>query len=51
MSDISGQVGELRFTVEVTRASTGKTEVVELIGAIDAKDLDKLQEANHGSNS
>ena len=34
MPDLSGQVGELRFTLEITRAATGLTETVELIGKI-----------------
>lgn len=34
MSDIKGQEGELRFTLEIKRAATGKTETVEMIGKI-----------------
>ena len=33
MSELSGQVGELRMTIEIKRAATGETETVELIGA------------------
>lgn len=32
MADLVGQIGELRMTIEVTRAATGKTETYELIG-------------------
>lgn len=34
MPDLQGQPGELRFTIEITRAATGETEVVELVGKI-----------------
>lgn len=34
MPELEGQVGELRFTIEITRAATGETETVELIGKI-----------------
>lgn len=45
MIELGGQVGELRFTVEVTRAATGVKETVELIGVIDAEKLKALQDA------
>ena len=35
MSELKGQDGELRFTVEVKRAATGKVETYELIGRLD----------------
>jgi hypothetical protein len=35
MSNLQGQGGELRFTVEVKRAATGKVERYELIGKTD----------------
>jgi hypothetical protein len=34
MSSLNGQPGELRFTIEVKRKATGKTETHELIGKI-----------------
>lgn len=34
MIDLSGQAGELRFTLEITRAETGETETVEMVGKI-----------------
>ena len=34
MSDITGQAGELKFTVQVTRKETGKVEEVELVSII-----------------
>lgn len=34
MPELEGQKGELRITLEITRAATGETETVELIGTI-----------------
>lgn len=48
MIALGGEVGELRFTVEITRKETGKVEQVELVGYIDEE---KLKELQHGSNS
>jgi hypothetical protein len=41
--NLQGQVGELRFTVEITRKETGKVETVELVGFIDEDKLAELQ--------
>jgi hypothetical protein len=48
MSNLSGQAGELRFTVQITRKATGKVEEVELVGYLDE---DKLKELQSGSDS
>lgn len=32
MADLQGQIGELRMTIQVTHAETGKVEEFELIG-------------------
>jgi len=48
MSNLGGQMGELRFTVQITRKETGKVEEVELIGFLDEE---KLKELQNGSNS
>jgi hypothetical protein len=48
MINLSGQMGEMRFTVEVTRAETGKTEQYELVGYLDET---KLKELKNGSDS
>ena len=32
MTDLAGQIGELRITLEIKRAATGETETVELVG-------------------
>ena len=46
MPELSGQIGELRFTVEIKRKDTGKVEQYELVGFIDE---DKLKEFQNGS--
>jgi len=48
MIELAGQPGELRFTLEITRKETGKTETVELVGYLDE---DKLKELQNGSNT
>ena len=48
MNALGGEVGELRFTVEVTRKETGKVETYELVGFLDE---DKLKELQDGGNS
>jgi hypothetical protein len=48
MIDLNGQMGELRFTVQITRKDTGKVEEVELVGYLDEE---KLKELQNGSNS
>lgn len=32
MSDLKGQTGELRATIQITRKATGKVETFELVG-------------------
>lgn len=32
MIELGGEAGELRIVLEITRAATGETETVELIG-------------------
>ncbi len=41
MPELKGQPGEVRFTVEVKRAATGKVETYEMVGRIE----------DNGSNS
>ena len=36
MTELTGKPGELAITLEITRAATGETETVELIGTIEA---------------
>ena len=45
MPDLSGQAGELRFTLEITRAATGLTETVELIGKITEEEAVEILES------
>lgn len=44
MADIKGQAGELRFTIEITRAETGEKETVELIGKVEETHTDNEEE-------
>ena len=46
MADLQGQVGELKFTLQVTRKETGLTEEVDMVGFIDEAKLKELQDAN-----
>lgn len=48
MINLNGQMGEVRLTVEVKRANTGKVEQYELVGYLDE---DKLKEIQNGSDS
>lgn len=46
--DLKGPPAELRITLEITRAATGKTETVELVGYPDPEDLDAVKETKSG---
>jgi hypothetical protein len=41
MSNLQGTPGELRMTLQITRAATGKTETVEPIGRATPEELEK----------
>jgi len=47
MPELSGQIGEMRLTVEIKRKDTCKVEQYELVGFIDE---DKLKELQNGCN-
>ena len=47
MSNLGGQIGELRFTMQITRKETGKVEEVELVGFLDEEKLKELQNGGH----
>jgi hypothetical protein len=47
MSDLKGQPGELRMTVQITRKATGKTEAVELVGKV----TEEVKEQDDGGNA
>lgn len=42
--NLSGQAGELRFTLQITRKETGKVEQVELVGNISESQLKELSD-------
>jgi hypothetical protein len=53
MVELKGQMGELRFKVQVTRAATGQVEEYELIGKItheEAQQLGLTEEPNDARN-
>lgn len=41
---MQGKIGELHFTIEVKRASTGQVETYELAGVIEADGQEKTEE-------
>lgn len=47
---VCSEGGELRFTIEVKRATTGEVEVYNLIGKISGSELTQIGE-QHGSNA
>lgn len=51
MINLGGQVGELRFKVQITRKETGKVEEVELVGFLDEEKLKELQNGSHSLDS
>lgn len=44
-SNLAGQPGELRMTIEIKRKETGKVETVELVGHADPEKLKQIIEA------
>jgi len=51
MIELTGERAELRFTLEIKRADTGKVETYEMVGHSDPEELKKLIGADNGSNS
>ena len=53
MADLTGQAGELCFTVQVTRKETGKVDEYELTGKLTSEQAEKLglKEKEDGSNT
>lgn len=49
MSNLTGQVGEIHMTLQITCPETGKVETVNLVGKIVNDEL--TQEVENGSNS
>ena len=50
MVNLNGDIGELRFTLEIKRADTGKTETVEMVGYLDPTKL-VIKETEDGSDT
>jgi len=51
MIELVGEKAELRFTLEITRADTGKVETYEMVGHSDPEELKKLLGEHLGSNT
>jgi hypothetical protein len=53
MSDLKGQEGEVRFTVTVKRAATGKEEIFEMVGKVTSDQAEQLglKEKQDGCNA
>lgn len=43
MPDLTGQVGELRMSVQIVRKATGEVETHELVGFVNEEQLKQLQ--------
>jgi len=48
MNALTGQIGEVQMTIQITRKETGKVEEFKLIGFLDEE---KLKELQNGSNT
>lgn len=51
MPELQGQVGELTFTLQITRKDTGKVEEVQLIGKITDAQMKELKDGSHTLDS
>lgn len=51
MIALEGEKAELRFTVEIKRAATGKVETFEMVGHVDPEKLRQLVGEEDGSNT
>jgi transcription elongation GreA/GreB family factor len=53
MNNLQGQAGEVRCTVTVKRAETGKEEIYELVGKVTADEAEQLglKEKQDGCNA
>jgi hypothetical protein len=50
MSNLSGQGGELRATVHITRKATGKVETYELVGRTTPEQHEQIMPKHHGTS-
>ena len=44
MANLNTQPAELRFTVEIKRAETGKTETIDMVGHVNPSEPDKTND-------
>lgn len=44
MANLQGQVGELSFTMQITRKDSGKVEEYQMVGFVDEEQLKQLQQ-------
>lgn len=49
--NLQGQPGELRMTIEVKRAATGKVDTFELVGHADPEKLKQILESENERNA
>lgn len=49
--NLQGAKAEVRMTVEIVRKDTGKVETAELVGYVNAEDLEKLKGTQNGSDT
>lgn len=45
MADLSGQAGEIKMTVHITRKETGRVEEYQLVGKVTGEQLEELNNA------
>ena len=50
MIELQGEKAEIRFTLEIKRADTGKVDTFEMVGHSDPEELKKLLGADNGRN-
>lgn len=43
MADLGSEKAEVRFTVQIKRAETGKVDKVEMVGFLNDSDLEQLR--------
>jgi len=50
MSALTGQIGEVQMTIQITRKETGKVEEFKLTGFLDQEKLKELQDGSNTLN-
>lgn len=51
MSNLSGEAGELNFTVQIKRKETGKVEEFKVTGFLDKTKLEEMQNGSDTQHS